>query len=98
MIEIPPTLAWSLMGLAPLQPGYAQAGLRPALDAFDVFEGRCVIPQGDVSVAWTHVKPDRYDLRVTLPAGVTGMLSLPPGRARPIRGAWRGVVEGGTQS
>ena len=82
----------AVMGLAPLRPGYAQAVLNPALDAFDVFEGRCVIPQGDVSVSWSRVKPDGYDLRVTLPAGVTGVLSLPQGRARPIRGTWRGTV------
>ena len=44
------------------------------------------------SVSWSRVKPDGYDLRVTLPAGVTGVLSLPQGRARPIRGTWRDTV------
>jgi hypothetical protein len=90
---LPLLVRTGVMGLSPLKPGYAVAGLKPRLDVFDQFEGTCCIPQGEVTMRWTRVRPDAWDLAVSLPAGVAGVLRLPKGLRR-FTGRWQGRVMG----
>ena len=81
-----------VMGVQPAHPGYAEVAVTPSLDSFNRFEGTCCIPQGEVCVSWSRLDPQTFDLDVTLPKGVSGVLHLPEVVARRFKDRWQGRV------
>ena len=64
------------LGIAhsPGEPGYRLVHIRPALDVFDSFSFHCMLPQGDLNVAWKEVDFETRSVTVSLPNGVRGLL------------------------
>ena len=71
---LPYLLFKGIMGVSPLEPGYRRIVIKPCLEAFDEFKGACCVPSGRITVAW-HREGVRRHVRVSLPAGVEGLVT-----------------------
>lgn len=66
-----------LMGIEPLEPGFARISIAPQPATLDWAEARVPTVRGDVSVRYRRQSPSACTLDVELPANTTGEVVLP---------------------
>jgi alpha-L-rhamnosidase len=78
-------------GISPAQPGYAQILIQPEVVG-DLTSGNGSIstPKGQVSTSWTKVSSTQFNLKVTIPANSTAIVSIPT-----LGGTSSQITEGG---
>lgn len=86
--------AWMVKGVAgisPAQPGYEQILIQPEVVG-DLTSGNGSIstPKGQVSSSWTKVSSTQFNLKVTIPANSTAIVSIPTLGGKSVR-----ITEGG---
>jgi len=64
-----------VLGAQPLTPGWGRALIQPHPGTLTSVEGRMPTPHGELSVGWKLDK--NFNLRLTLPAGMTAKVELP---------------------
>ncbi len=81
-------LSRHVLGVQPLEPGFATVRVAPQLSGLKWARGRVPTPRGSVEVAWKHDSVlGCFELRVDLPAGTPAVIELP------VRGKLE-IVEG----
>ena len=73
-------LSTEVLGIKPLEPGFARILIRPQHGDLDWAEGILPAPAGDIAVRWAF-EGDDYTLTVTVPEGAVAEVVLPEGGA-----------------
>ncbi len=72
-----------LLGVRPTAPGFAQALIAPAIDAFEQMAGSVMTPHGAIRVAWDRAEAE---LTVDCPREIHATLILPAAGTRTLAG------------
>ena len=62
-----------LAGIQPLTPGYGEVQIKPQPGTVAQVDLKYRAIRGDIAVQFNH-KPDRFNLRVSLPGNITGQV------------------------
>ncbi|MDY6914175.1 MAG: family 78 glycoside hydrolase catalytic domain [Planctomycetota bacterium] len=85
-------LTQHVLGVQPLEPGYAKLLVAPQTGDLAWAQGRVPTPAGDVECQWTNEK-DLFTLKVKLPKGLPMRIELPvSGRCRVEKGRARKIA------
>jgi hypothetical protein len=64
------------LGVSPVQPGFERVDITPRFVDLEWASGRVPTPHGNIKVGWQR-DDERLDISVSLPAAVSGSLTLP---------------------
>lgn len=71
-------LSGDILGIKPLEPGFTRFTLSPRLEELEWAEGKVPTPYGMIELSWHREnQPGRYKLRILVPPGTVGEMSLP---------------------
>jgi hypothetical protein len=78
-------LSTDILGIAPLEPGFARFRVAPQIENLDWARGAFPTPRGDIQIAWRRDQ-NRFELSLTVPENSQAEIVL-PARATTIVGA-----------
>lgn len=71
-------LSQHVLGVQPLEPGFATVRVAPQLCGLEWARGRVPTPRGAVGIVWSYeAKTKRFELTVELPEGAPAVIELP---------------------
>ncbi|MDP9148836.1 MAG: alpha-L-rhamnosidase, partial [Myxococcota bacterium] len=81
-----------LLGVKPLAPGFAKAGLQPQLGSLSHAEGLVPTIRGPIHVVLDHAAGQRFTMGFSIPANMTADVALPALPSSPCNATLDGVV------